>query len=85
MKFPFALEVEDFKFSASEHIAKRDDLTDTEKATVSMVDVIEQRSNKCVNVAMTHRWWLIVLSGTYLVTNGKDALAVIIKWAGIST
>lgn len=84
MKIPFTLDADDFDFVPSAHIAKRQDLTENEKATVSMLDVIDQRSRRGVQLHMTHRWWLLVLTGLILAVNGDRVLAVALKWAGVS-
>lgn len=84
MRLPFTLEAEDFNFRASEHIAKRNDLTEIEKELVSTVDIMDQRSRRAVECTIVNRWWLIVLTAVYLVTNGRDALHVALQWAGVS-
>lgn len=84
MKLPFTIDPDDFNFSPSEHISKRADLTENEKAHVAMLDIVDQRSRKLITVAIVNRWGLIVLAGTYLATNGKDALGIVARWAGIS-
>lgn len=85
MKLPFTITNEEFEaFKPRKQWAQRDDLDPDYREIMEQLDIVDQQKQWLANVSISNRWGLIVLTGLYFVTNGQQALQVLLRWAGVT-
>lgn len=83
MKLPFTVDREEFQaFKPRKQWAQRDDLDPDYREIMEELDIVDQQKQWLADQAIFHRWWLMMLTALYFITNGHDALVVIQTWLG---